>query len=281
MKTRMMVIVAMIGVIGLAGVANGDITSNLVTHYEFNDNTSEATLGYNSVTLTNDTLQGTVGTLTQTTGPGGSITNAGNFGTSVGIDSRNILVGGGPVVGTGSVTMSTWYATTGTAFTDMINGQGGGDLMFLEFPRTGQLQVWAREGGATILSAQDPGTSNDGAWHHAALVWIGGAPDTASLYVDGVLVAQGSNTLGDMGTTVWSVGARNNGAGTINYGLNGSMADVRIYSRALSDGGVGVGDTAGGDIAELYALKSAAPVPEPAGLGLIGLALLAVRRKRS
>ena len=279
-------IVAMVGVIAMAGVANADIASNLVTHYEFNDNTTEADLGYNSVTTVNDTLDGT-GTLTQVAGPGGSITNAGNFGT--GAQTKNIFVGGGPYVGTtGSVTISTWFTMTGVLFTDIVcghNGFGTGnvDMMFLEFPGSGQLQGWAFDNytGGPSLNVQDPGTTNDGAWHHAAWVWTGGAPDTSKLYIDGVLVAQGSNTLGDMATNEWSVGARNTGAGGGNYGLDGSMADVRIYDRALSDGGVGLTETAGGDIAELYALKSAAPVPEPAGLGLIGLALLAVRKRRS
>jgi len=84
-------------------------------------------------------------------------------------------------------------------------------------------------------------------------------------------------SIGDLNTVLWTVGARNGGGAA----FDGSLADVRLYNRALSDGGVTVGQTAGGDIAELFALKSAAPVPEPAGLGLIGLALLAVRRRRS
>lgn len=89
-------------------------------------------------------------------------------------------------------------------------------------------------------------------WHHVVGVREGSA---ISLYVDGVYVAADGSlppggAINDNGLNVRI--AANQPVAPIYY-TNALFDDLQIYDFALDDGGVGVGDTAGGDIAFLFA----------------------------
>lgn len=72
-------------------------------------------------------------------------------------------------------------------------------------------------------------TSNDGNWHHVAAVFEGSS-GTAKIYVDGSLVATGSNVPVSVNQT------RSLYLGDMNNGLfSGSMDDVRAFDRVLTD----------------------------------------------
>jgi hypothetical protein len=108
---------------------------------------------------------------------------------------------------------------------------------------------------------------NDGKWHSCAAVLDG--QGTISLYVDGALSAQGTYdpTLDYTHGQFWRIGADqwNNQLWQV---WNGSIDDVRIYDRALSDS----------EVAQLYQVES---VPEPSSFLVLGLAWsLAVLRHR-
>ncbi len=285
-KTTLVLLIAIMGL--FPAVATAGILDGLVTHYEFNDATTEADLGDNSATAATDALGG-AGTMTQTTGPGIGIPNAADFGSN----GRHIVVGGGPVVGNGDATVSAWFKTTATGFMDAIAGKDSWsanyDMMFYEFGGGSPADApgaWLFDnytGGAGV-NAWHSAALNDGNWHHMAYVWIGGATDEVSVYVDGTLSAQAANAdaLGDLNTLVWAVGARRDGDGNGGLAYDGEMADVRIYGRALTDGDVGVGVVAGGEIADLYALSE---VPEPSTfvlgmMGLLGLSMFTRRRRK-
>lgn len=91
--------------------------------------------------------------------------------------------------------------------------------------------------GATTVT--DGTGSLDGSWHHLAGVYDAAAA-TVKIYTDGVLDGSGSVT-GSQGveTDYLFMGIVSNGtaAGGLN-GFSGSLDDVRVYSRSLSDGEV-------------------------------------------
>jgi Concanavalin A-like lectin/glucanases superfamily len=98
-----------------------------------------------------------------------------------------------------------------------------------------------------------------GAWHHVAQSWDPGGTNSASLYIDGVTVAQtfhGSDHPGLVMAAQLLVGALDLEPGPIEL-LEGKMADLRIYGAELSDP----------QIAAIYAGGVTGYVPEGAPLG--------------
>jgi hypothetical protein len=66
------------------------------------------------------------------------------------------------------------------------------------------------------------------------------------------------------------------------YSFSGMMDDISLWGVGLHDGGVEIGQAAapGSQVQLLYA-QGAAAVPEPGTLGVLGLGVLALLRKRS
>lgn len=96
-------------------------------------------------------------------------------------------------------------------------------------------------GGATVIYAVNP-TLN--AWHHIVCVADG---SNASIYYDGVLRAQSANISSPSGGSSMYVGSN-----VAASNLAGKIDCLYLWSRALTDGGVTVGQTAGGEVATLY-----------------------------
>ncbi len=70
---------------------------------------------------------------------------------------------------------------------------------------------------------------NDGVWHHVAVVREGSA---SRLYIDGVLVDSSNRGVGDLSNSAnLAFGAKDTGNSDF---LNGSIDDIRFYSRALT-----------------------------------------------
>ncbi len=117
---------------------------------------------------------------------------------------------------------------------------------------TGDTPAFTVEIGTTRYKVVDPQEISLNEWHHVVGVREG---QTTSLYVDGVLV--------DVNDTLPAGGAINNVGSELRVAVNQPVApifytdaifdDLQIYGFALDSGGVAVGDTAGGDIAFLYA----------------------------
>ena len=113
----------------------------------------------------------------------------------------------------------------------------------------------------SVVTVQDTSFDyKDGNWHN---VIISSSDTKFNMYIDGVLKASTSITgaamsgargdfyIGSFGSTShpqWNV-------------LNMSFSDVCIFDYALSDGGVSVGSTATGQIAQLYGNGSSLPNP--------------------
>ena len=120
--------------------------------------------------------------------------------------------------------------------------------------------------------------------------WFGEAPDLASIVAPTVQYTTdgGTTWLNATGQTddyvavVDAVHPADGvyGPATFDFDALGAVDGVRLYGRAAGQAAWnGQGFVRVQEI-EVYA-AAGAPIPEPAGLGLIGLALLAVRRRRS
>lgn len=78
------------------------------------------------------------------------------------------------------------------------------------------------------LSASSIAYSFDTVWHQLAWTWDG---SVLSIYLDGEIKTQGSNAALNTNNSEFQVGARNDSAQNF---INATIADVRIYNRALS-----------------------------------------------
>ncbi|MBN2475865.1 MAG: LamG domain-containing protein [Pirellulales bacterium] len=156
--------------------------------------------------------------------------------------------------------LATWFKTTeSNCILPAIHGAGGDswDAVALEITG-GKPTAWVREPdlGAADNRLVYPENFADGQWHHMALTFTGGGDDTLRLFVDGKLAGVQAQAAGQINISAWQVAKR--------YGEDvyyaGALDDVRMYARALDDGGVSIiGQPAGGDVAQLYAMG----IPEP------------------
>ena len=205
---------------------------------------------------------------------------AANFGSTD--NAWYVQVGGKSDPGGGPLSMAAWFKTANVDDSlTAIHGAGdtSGDVALLAV-------VLGRPAALLADAGSDPPTNPlvhaedlaDGGWHHMSMTWTGEDDDTLKLFVDGALSAVRTQAAGDFNISGWDVGKKYDGT---SY-FAGSMDDVRMYDRALSDGGVSViGQMAGGDVGQLYA----AGIPEPGTLallasGLLGLMLTIWARRR-
>lgn len=183
------------------------------------------------------------------------------------------------------LTVAAWFKTSeSTQDLTAVHGSGpytSGDFVGLGLVG-GRPEVALHEAGSAPSDNRLTHAKQlaDDQWHHMVMTFAGGSDDTLRLFVDGKLSGVRTQSAGAMNIDDWSVGCEYDGAYYLNY-FDGLMDDVRMYDRALSDGGVStIGQTAGGDVAELYALG----IPEPGTLlllthGALGLLLLSLARR--
>lgn len=229
----------------------GDIASNLVGHWELQDNAASTTVV--ATVGTNGTLTNSGNTsASSVTGPGGSYPLALSLdGTN---DFINVTTGNSAAFqNVGAWTIACWLKTSASTGT-VVSGSATTAGLFRAgiSISTGTFVASSRSTNAgTLYGRATVATYNDGTWHHVAGV-VDIANDTIDLYVDGSLIA--STTLTN-GTIAWTTSATANDAsaavriGQYNSGsyFNGSLADMRFYQREL----------VAADISDLYALGSA------------------------
>jgi len=146
--------------------------------------------------------------------------------------------------GTNDFTMSIWFNpdASGDYYQLWSGHNGGGWLMYL-----GGSSVLGFYGDSTGLKSG--GTANLNAWNHGAVVRTS---TKLKLYLNGTKVLDDTisstatfNKAG--GSFIVGMGAAGN-----NTPFNGEVDEAALWTSALSDGGVSVGSTAGGDLATIY-----------------------------
>ncbi len=137
-----------------------------------------------------------------------------------------------------------------------------GYLFIIDYPSTGQAAIFLNDSmsGQKVYSFSSPGSMPVGTWFHAAVV-VNRAGNTATFYNNGVAMQTVSTA-----ATTGSI----DGDGTLKIGydlggfsFNGSMDDVKIFTRALSSQDVAV-------LAKANQTKANAPQNTKATDGLVG-----------
>ncbi len=251
--------------------AQADIISNLQGHWTFDDGTPVSDLAKDS---SPNNLSCTNTGVTQST-PGMIGAGSGNFGTAS--DAYTITAPNTALLspGTGNCTISAWMNLNNSSWTKAYSDRerlGSATInvgLSGASGNVGKFNVFFRDHASNSVDLTGRSVIT-GAKHHVVAVRDG---TSIRLYVDGVYDAVGTHaSLGNIcvqwsGDTYLPTIGQDSQYG--NACADGLLDDVRYYSRALSDGGgLSIGDTAGGDIAELYGY-----VPEPStfALAIIGL----------
>lgn len=262
----MKMILTAIVVIGIVAVsANAGLETGLVEYWEFdNDFSAEITAAHEGeLTLTG-------------TGSGTFVT--GKFGEAIDLDSSAgnqayVLVGGDEndfdFTG-GSMSASLWFTTESlyVSYQALIAKGEGGAWRLARRSGNGDLVQFA--GPGSIIK---PGnlSQQDGSWHHAVIT-VDATDSTTALYIDGVLMGNGSGTIGSS-TAALQIGGN---PGAANRAWDGNFDDVAIWNRAITADEIASiwNDGTGASVASL--------VPEPATMILLGLGGLSLlRRKRA
>lgn len=153
--------------------------------------------------------------------------------------------GAAVITGTSAITMSAWVYITGTLanYDQVVAIRGStsvGTARMLGFESGGKV-AFVTFGSQLTTNT----TLSSNTWYHLAATCTGGS---AKVYIDGVLKASGSvtyNSVASGNTLVVGKG------GTTEH-IPAKIDEVAVWDEVLSDGGVSVGNTAGGDIATLY-----------------------------
>ena len=116
---------------------------------------------------------------------------------------------------------------------------------------TNLVRFIARDAGNDIAITSSTTALSIDTWYHIVGVRSG---TTVKIYVNGVLEGSTTNAaLGAITTTDhWHIGVSADGVDTHARWFKGRLDEVAIWSRAVTDGGVSVGQTATLEIAELY-----------------------------
>ncbi len=203
----------------------------LVGYWSFEDATGTKATDFSG--------NGNTGTLTN-----GPAWIAGKVGKAVSFDGSNDYVtvpnSSSLALGTGDFNVSMWLKTTTSASSFLLNKYINGEGQFailINFAgyggSGGKVTFYTYKSGSEVYRPSSIAV-NDGLWHHLSFVRTG---TTLNIYIDGVL-SNGTQT-GSTALDVTSTGAL--GIGYNGYDspddsgyTNGTLDDIRIYSRALS-----------------------------------------------
>jgi RHS repeat-associated protein len=168
-------------------------------------------------------------------------------GTAASFNGSNsqVSVPGGYFAGTGGESVEVWFKTTATGtLLSSASGPTGGEPMGLYIASGAQGGCLVGSVGNVTVNAPIFGTctsgtpANDGKWHQAVLtvgpspqIPLQGSSQTATLYLDGASVGTATiSTKPTQSATGYTVNIGNGPKGD----LNGSIADVSIYTSTLS-----------------------------------------------
>jgi len=252
---------AAILVLVMGQTAWADLSAGLVAHYAFNGNADDVSEnGHN----------GTVYGATLTSDRFGSPNSAYHFD---GLDDYVRVPDDPQLDGMNALTLSLWIKIDSVdRMTEVLNKWVAGDS-----PLDGVYNIGIDTGGQTafqyctndayVIKISSDALDTD-SWHHIAGVYTG---VEGSIYIDGSLAAlfrDDPDSLGPLNSIADDllIGCGNLGGSLIHF-FDGSIDDVRIYSRALSP-------------TEIEDLR-VVPVPGAALLAVLGLAVAGCRLHRT
>ncbi len=169
---------------------------------------------------------------------------------------------GNPISGSGAFTLSAWvYAQSmsnyGGAFA--IGSPSSGESAYIGYVTTAQTGTSNSIGGGLYGTNLGSGITSGG-WHFVTLTFGGGTAGSLIVYVDGVQKVSTTATPAITGSSMLIGAIQTNG-----YFFNGSVADVQLYSSALSSA----------QVQQLYlnnSVQGVTPVDYwPLGAGMNGL----------
>jgi len=151
---------------------------------------------------------------------------------------------------TTALTVSFWAKVNATKSDQFFVAYGNTGYLGWNFILSGTTLGMRVGNGTAATVPQTTLSPATDTWYH-----IMGTYDNATvrLYVNGIYKSNAGLTgpINYTGLTACYIGNAE-GLNSIRY-FNGQISDVQIYNRVLSNGGVSVGQTAGGEIASLYA----------------------------
>ncbi|QDU68546.1 PKD domain-containing protein [Engelhardtia mirabilis] len=164
------------------------------------------------------------------------------FDAAIALDGVDDYVDLGPDVGEvlgGTATLTTWIRTSDSAATGNVWGWpsivGSEDSGAVDDMRWGSIDA---NGFLHVSTGNSSGVAsnvaiNDGEWHHVALS-RDAATGEIEIFIDGVLVGQGTGATGEFAIPEAHLGQTNDYNGTDHVHLEAEFADVRVFSRVLS-----------------------------------------------
>jgi MYXO-CTERM domain-containing protein len=208
----------------------------------------------------------------------------------------------GEGVDCGDIEMSTWTdlsvsAWINTSNTDLAQrrvvgkdqaGVAGNFLLWEHFIGTDSawiFQAYDDTAGEWAKAVWISDSINDGEWHHLVGL-VDSAAGEVKLYVDGAAVTRYTSgalvydwtaaTLSDGDNEEIAIGSDSDFDNGTNNVFDGSIDDVQIYDHALSAAQITYLFENPGEMAT----SSGSAVPEPAGLGVLGMVLLGAHQRR-
>jgi len=206
-----LLIVARIAGLGATTLA-ADVTSNLVAHWKLDEGSGTA--------AADSSGNGYHGTLS-----GGATWTTGKIGGGLSFDGINGTVTIAPATQTGALTVAGWIKCNSTSVSHIVGNSSGGISRFFKVNDNLTTSTWRFVNSAGSQIGFTTASVGTGSWRHGCVTRDGS--NNVRVYLDGVESSTGAQALsGNFAPNRFGFG---NG-----FYLNGSLDDVRIYSRALT-----------------------------------------------
>jgi hypothetical protein len=160
---------------------------------------------------------------------------------------------------TSNFSCSFWYrseSSSGTAYEFLLSRENAAATVkqfgiYNVFTNgSGRILANIFDSGGGFVSCDTGGGIAENTWHHIAFCYS--PSNYIRLYLDGVLDNENTTNIPSSIRSVTGESIRIGGRRNNTMFLNGQMSNVQIWSGTLTDGGVSVGATAGGEVATLY-----------------------------
>jgi len=160
---------------------------------------------------------------------------------------------------TSNFSYSLWYksnSNSGTAYEFLLSKENASatinqfSIFHLFTGGSGRLLAHIYDSLGTGFSLDTGSGLSAEVWHH--VVFCYSPSNYIRLYLDGVLKEENTTNIPSSIRSITGENIRIGGRKNNSMFLNGEMSNVQMWSGTLTDGGVSVGATAGGEVATLY-----------------------------